>query len=129
MSRLTIGRKENQSFYIYVDDKEIEVFVKKARGGQTVFSIDADEDVVIKREELVEIPIELSEEDEDTLEDIGKDIARSISSGETEIGFSKLNIIDDDDYFISEEEKQRGSLVPKPIFGGVMRGTKDNSGL
>lgn len=104
MSRLTIGRKENQSFYIFVEGKEIEVFVKKARGGQTVFSIEADEDVVIKREELVSIPIELSEEDE-------KHMAGILLPDGTEIGFSKVNIIDDESSFIKEERKRFMDLI------------------
>lgn len=61
MSRLVISRKEKESFFIFVGDKQIEVFVSKISGNQVSIAVDADRDVEVVRTELTEI----IEDDED----------------------------------------------------------------
>lgn len=55
MSRLVISRREKESFFIFVGDKEIEVFVSKISGNQVSIAVDADRDVEVVRTELTEI--------------------------------------------------------------------------
>lgn len=55
MDRLVLSRKVGQSVIIFVDDKEIEVFVSKINGNQVSLSFEADRDVEILREELTQL--------------------------------------------------------------------------
>lgn len=50
MSRLVLTAKRSESIILEVDGREIEIFLKDARGGQARLAFDIDPEVKVRRE-------------------------------------------------------------------------------